>query len=59
MADNRAAPTESAPGTRRHAGDVERRRCHPGEPRRPVTADRPTPHDDRRGAHAWAGSRSR
>lgn len=53
------ADTNSATGGRRHAVDSERRRQHPGEPRRTVTADRPTPRDERRGAHAWAGKRSR
>lgn len=49
---------DSAP--RRHEVDTERRRLHPGEPRRTVSADRPTPRDDRRGAHAYAaGGRGR
>jgi hypothetical protein len=62
MADTRAdatIPQDTASGRRRGAADVERRRTHPGEPRRAVTADRPSPRDDRRGAHAWAGTRSR
>jgi hypothetical protein len=37
---------------RRHEVDVERRRAHPGDPRRPVVTDRPPPRDDRRGTHA-------
>lgn len=66
MADTRAtiatdSATDGAAGRRRtDAADIERRRTHPGEPRRAVTADRPNPRDDRRGAHAWAaGTRSR
>lgn len=62
MADIRADATitpEAAATSRHGAADVERRRTHPGEPRRAITADRPSPRDDRRGAHAWAGTRSR
>ena len=43
-----------APSARRHEVDVERRRAHPGEPRRTVVTDRPPVRDDRRGAHAIA-----
>jgi hypothetical protein len=42
------------PEARRHELDVERRRAHPGEPRRTVVADRPPVRDDRRGQHAYA-----
>lgn len=55
--DDAAARTpDLSAGPRRHEVDVERRRMHPGEPRRVVAADRPTPRDDRRGAHAYARS---
>ena len=58
MADPTAAAMspEAPPPRRRHEVDTERRRQHPGEPRKTVSADRPTPRDDRRGAHAYAGS---
>ncbi|MFZ5543084.1 MAG: hypothetical protein ACOZJZ_05970 [Pseudomonadota bacterium] len=39
---------------RRHEVDVERRRAHPGEPRRVVVSDRPPSREDRRGAHGIA-----
>jgi hypothetical protein len=39
---------------RRHEVDVERRRAHPGEPRRPYLTERPPSRDDRRGAHGVA-----
>lgn len=39
---------------RRHEVDMERRRAHPGEPRRTVVTDRPPVRDDRRGAHGFA-----
>lgn len=54
------AQAVTAPGvarerdSRRHEVDVERRRAHPGEPRRPLVTDRPPPRDDRRGAHGLA-----
>ncbi|MED5619005.1 hypothetical protein [Ideonella sp. BN130291] len=38
----------------RHELDVERRRAHPGEPRRTVVTDRPPAREDRRGAHGYA-----
>jgi hypothetical protein len=44
---------------RRHEVDIERRRAHPGEPRRTVVADRPAPGHDRRGAHSYASERRR
>ena len=46
-----AAPREQL---RRHEVDVERRRPHPGEPRRPLVTDRPPVRDDRRGSHGTA-----
>lgn len=58
MADTRAASNDPAAGRLRHA-DSERRRGHPDEPRRTTPIDRPSPRDDRRGAHAWAGTRKR
>jgi hypothetical protein len=54
----KTAPTlvEGTPdrAARRHELDVERRRAHPGEPRRTVVSDRAPPRDDRRGAHGYA-----
>jgi hypothetical protein len=40
----------------RHELEVERRRAHPGEPRRTVVSDRPAPGRDRRGSHGYADS---
>lgn len=58
MADTRPGmPTTHPDAKRRHEVDVERRRSHPGDPRRPLSVDRPDPRDDRRGAHGWAGER--
>jgi hypothetical protein len=44
---------------KRHEVDVERRRAHPGEPRRSIVTDRPPAREDRRGAHGIAGGRGR
>lgn len=44
----------AAAGRQRHELEVERRRAHPGEPRRSTVTDRPTPRDDRRGAHGYS-----
>jgi hypothetical protein len=49
-----AAPEARRESGRRHEVDVERRRAHPGEPRRPFVTDRPPSRDDRRGAHGYA-----
>lgn len=46
--------TPPGPTPRRHEVDVERRRAHPGDPRRTVVTDRPPPRDDRRGNHGVA-----
>jgi hypothetical protein len=52
MAQMNAAGASRERDARRHEVDVERRRAHPGDPRRPVVTDRPPPRDDRRGTHA-------
>jgi hypothetical protein len=41
---------------RRHEVEVERRRAHPGEPRRTLVTDRPPARDDRRGSHGQASA---
>lgn len=46
--------TAREPAARRHEVDVERRRPHPGEPRRTVVTDRPAPGHERRGVHSYA-----
>lgn len=51
---NASTNPSQADARRRHELDVERRRAHPGEPRRTVVTDRPPVRDDRRGAHAYA-----
>jgi hypothetical protein len=49
------APRDAeAQARQRHEVDIERRRAHPGEPRRVVVADKPAPGHDRRGAHGVA-----
>ena len=50
-----AQPPAPVTPPRRHEVDVERRRAHPGEPRRTVTTDRPPSRDDRRGNHGRGG----
>jgi hypothetical protein len=49
-----AQRSDREPAARRHEVDVERRRAHPGEPRRTIVTDRPPSRDDRRGAHGYA-----
>ena len=46
--------TRARDARHRHELEVERRRAHPGEPRRTVVSDRPPPREDRRGNHGQA-----